>query len=42
MGEGEGDGDVGVAVDEVCGAVDGVDYECWGGGEGACCGGFFA
>lgn len=41
-GEREGDGDVRVGVDEVCGAVDGVDDEGWGGGEGARGGGFFA
>ncbi len=42
VGEGEGDGDVRVGVDEVGGAVDGVDDEGWGGGEVAGCGGFFA
>lgn len=31
--EGEGDADVGVGVDEVCSAVDGVDDEGGGGGE---------
>lgn len=31
--EGEGDADVGVGVDEVCGAVDRVDHEGGGGGE---------
>lgn len=43
MGEAEGDADVWVAVDEVCGAVDGVADEGWGGGE-VCAGGvgFFA
>ena len=41
-GEGQGDGDVGVGVHEVCGAVDWVDYECWGLGEAAGEGGFFA
>lgn len=42
--EGEGDADVGVGVDEVCGAVDGVDDEGGGGGELGFAGdvGFFA
>lgn len=31
-----------MGVDEVCGSVDRVDYEGWGGGEAAGCGGFFA
>jgi hypothetical protein len=34
VAEAEGDADGRVAVDEVCGAVDGVDDECWGGGKG--------
>ena len=42
VGKGEGDGDVGMAVDEVGGSVYGVDYEGWGVGEAAGCGGFFA
>ncbi len=42
MGKGEGDGDVGVSVDEVGGSVYRVDYEGWGGGEAAGCGGFLA
>ena len=40
--EGEGDTDVGVSVNEVCCAVDGVDNEGWGGGKRAAYGGFFA
>ena len=42
VGERKGDGDVGMTVHEVGGSVYGVDYECWGGGEAAGCGGFFA
>ena len=42
VGEGEGDGDVGMSVDEVGRSVYRVDYEGWGGGEAAGCGGFFA
>lgn len=42
VGEGERDGDVGMSVDEVCGAVDRVDYEGWGWGEAAGSRGFFA
>ncbi len=42
MGKGEGDGDVGVSVDEVGGSVYGVDDEGWSGGEAAGRGGFFA
>lgn len=43
VGEGEGDADVGVAVDEVRGAVDGVADEGGGRGEGRAGGvGFFA
>ena len=42
VGEGEGDGDVRVTVDEVGCSVYGIDYEGWGGGEEAGCGGFFA
>ena len=41
-GEGEGDGDVRVSMHEVCGAVDGVEDEGWGGGECAGGGCFFA
>lgn len=41
VGEGEGDGDVGMSVHEVGGSVYGVDYEGWGRGEAARCGGFF-
>ena len=42
VGEGEGDGDVGMSVYEVGGSVYWVAYEGWGGGEAARCGGFFA
>ena len=35
MSEGKGNADVGVGMNEVCGAVDRVDDECWGGGEGS-------
>ena len=35
VGEGEGDGYVGVGVHEVCGSVYRVDDECWGRGEAA-------
>lgn len=42
MREGKGDADVGVGVNEICGAINGVDDERWSGGEGAACGGFFA
>ena len=41
-GEGEGDADVRVGMHEIRGAVDGVEDECWGGGEGAGVGCFFA
>lgn len=42
VGEGEGDGDVGMSVHEIGGSVYWVDYEGWGGGEAARRGGFFA
>jgi hypothetical protein len=32
-GKAERDAEIGVCVYEVCGAVDGVDDECWTGGE---------
>ena len=42
VGEGEGDGNVGVTVHEVGGSIYGVDYEGWSGREAARGGGFFA
>ena len=42
VGEGQGDGDIGMSVHKVGGSVDGVDYEGWGRGEAAGCGCFFA
>ena len=42
VGEGEGDGDVRMSVHEVGSSVYWVDYEGWGWGEAAGCGGFFA
>lgn len=42
VGEGEGDGDVGMSVHEVGGSVYRVDNECWGWSESAGRGGFFA
>ena len=42
VGEGEGDGDVWVGVDEICGSIYGVDDEGWGGCEAAGCRGFLA
>lgn len=42
VGEGKGDGDVGMGVHKVHGAVYGVDDEGWGGGEAAGCRCFFA
>lgn len=42
VGEGEGDGDVGMSVHEVGGPVYRIDYEGWGRGEAARCRGFFA
>ena len=32
-GEGQGDRNVGVGVNEVCGAINGIDDEGWSGGE---------
>ena len=42
VGKGEGDGDVGMGVDEVCGSVYWVNDERWGGGEATRGGGFLA
>lgn len=43
VGKGERDGYVGEGVDEVCGTVDGIDYEGWTGREtGRGCGRLFA
>ena len=42
VGEGEGDGDVGMSMHEVGGSVYWVDYEGWGWGEAAGRRSFFA
>ena len=42
VGEGEGDGDVGMSVYEIGGSVYWVDYEGWSWGEAAGGRGFFA
>ena len=42
MGEGEGDADVGMSMNEVCSAVYRVDNECRVGSKGASSRSFFA